>query len=125
MSMFTTILSFLWADSCHVGQLVFYFFIYNLFLSHSCGLQGQKLSGVGVISEKFFLLPYIDLLGMRVNINKTKVMISGEWQKARQKAVRWPCGVCGRGIGSNSIQCIVVRSGYTGNVVVLRVAYAK
>ena len=22
-----------------------------------------------------------------------------------QKATRWPCGVCGRGVGSNSIQC--------------------
>ena len=30
---------------------------------------------------------------MRVNMNKTKVMISGEWQKVTQKAVRWPCGV--------------------------------
>ena len=44
--------------------------------------------------------------GMRVNMNKTKVMISGERQKQVQKAVRWPCGVCGRGVGSNSIQCI-------------------
>ena len=53
--------------------------------------------------------------GMRVNMNKTKVMISGE----RQKAERWPCGVCGRGVGSNSIQCtIVVTSGYTRSVVV-------
>jgi len=26
--------------------------------------------------------------GMRVNMNKTKVMISGEWQKVTQKAVR-------------------------------------
>jgi len=26
--------------------------------------------------------------GMRVNMNKTKVMISGEWQKITQKAVR-------------------------------------
>ena len=34
--------------------------------------------------------------GMRVNMNKTKVMISGERQKVTQKAVRWPCGVCGR-----------------------------
>jgi len=42
---------------------------------------------------------------MRVNMNKTKVMISGEWQKVTQKAVRWPCGVCGRGVGNNSIQC--------------------
>ena len=42
--------------------------------------------------------------GMRVNMNKTKVMISGERQKVTQKAVRWPC-VCGRGVGNNSIQC--------------------
>ena len=44
--------------------------------------------------------------GMRVNMNKTKVMISGEPQKQVQKAVRWPCGVCCRGVDSNSIQCI-------------------
>jgi len=43
--------------------------------------------------------------GMRVNMNKTKVMIGGERQKPLQKAARWPCGVCGRGVGSNSIQC--------------------
>ena len=44
--------------------------------------------------------------GKRVNMNKTKVMISGERQKQVQKAVRWPYGVCDRGVGSNSIQCI-------------------
>jgi len=43
--------------------------------------------------------------GMRVNMNKTKVMISGERQKPVQKAAKWPCGVCSRGFGSNSIQC--------------------
>ena len=43
--------------------------------------------------------------GMRVNTNKTKVMINGEWQKLMQKAARWPCGVSGRGVGSNAIQC--------------------
>ena len=42
---------------------------------------------------------------MRVNMNKTKVMISGEWQKIMQKAVRWPCDVCGKGIGNNAVQC--------------------
>jgi len=30
---------------------------------------------------------------------------SEEWQKVMQKAVRWPCGVCGRGVGNNIIQC--------------------
>jgi len=49
--------------------------------------------------------------GMRVNTIKTKVMISGERQKVTQKAVRVPYGVCGRGVGNNSVQ-------YTGNVVV-------
>ena len=38
---------------------------------------------------------------MRVNMNKTKVMISGERQMVRQKAVRWPCGVCREGVSSN------------------------
>ena len=32
-------------------------------------------------------------------------MISGERQMVRQKDVRWPCGVCSKGVGSNSIQC--------------------
>jgi len=44
--------------------------------------------------------------GMRANMNKTKVMISGEPQKPVQKAARWPCGACGRGVRSNSIECI-------------------
>ena len=56
---------------------------------------------------------------MRVNLNKIKVVISGERQKPTQKAARWQFGVCGKGVGSNSIECtIVVRSGYTGIVVV-------
>jgi len=41
---------------------------------------------------------------MRVNMNKTKVILSAERQKVRQKAVRWPCGVCSKGVGSNSLQ---------------------
>jgi len=41
---------------------------------------------------------------MRVSMNKTKVMISGECQ-VKQKAVRWPCGVCSKGVGNNSLQC--------------------
>jgi len=56
---------------------------------------------------------------MRVNMNETKVMISGERQKPVQKAARWPCGVCGRGV-LGVIQCnvLVVTSGQTRSVVV-------
>jgi len=32
-------------------------------------------------------------------------MITGERQKPVQKAARWPCRVCGRRVGSNSVQC--------------------
>jgi len=44
---------------------------------------------------------FVENKGIRVNMNKTNVMISGE----RQKAVRWPCSVCGQGVGNNSIHC--------------------
>jgi len=49
----------------------------------------------------------VERKNMRVNMNKTKVMISGERQKVMQKAVRWSYGVCSncKGVGSNSLQC--------------------
>jgi len=40
--------------------------------------------------------------GKRVNMNKTKVAISGEWQKVTQKAVRWPCDVVSLTVSSES-----------------------
>jgi hypothetical protein len=44
--------------------------------------------------------------GLRVNVNKTKVLCSG-WEAPRpiKQNVKWPCGVCSAGVGSNSIQC--------------------
>jgi len=47
----------------------------------------------------------VESKGMTVNMNKTKVMISGERQKVRQKDVRWPRRVCSKGVGRNSLQC--------------------
>jgi len=47
----------------------------------------------------------VESKGMRVNMNKTKVMISEERQKVRQKAIRWPRRVCSKGVGNNSLQC--------------------
>ena len=60
----------------------------------------------------------VESKGMIVNMNKTKIMISGERQKVRQKAVSWPCGVCSKGVGSNSLQCTSCLNGYTRNAVV-------
>ena len=42
---------------------------------------------------------------LRVNINWTKVVMSEEWHRVMQKSVEWPCGVCGRDVGNNSVQC--------------------
>jgi len=36
--------------------------------------------------------------------NETKVMISGESCKGVHNSGRWPCGVCGRAVGRNSVQ---------------------
>ena len=47
----------------------------------------------------------VESKGIRVNMNKTKVMISGERQMVWQKAARWPCMVYNKGVGSNSLQC--------------------
>jgi len=47
----------------------------------------------------------VECKGVRVSMKKTKVMINGERQKVRLKAVRWPCWVCSKGVGSNSLQC--------------------
>jgi len=55
--------------------------------------------------------------GMRVNMNKTKVMISGNWQKEMQKAVTWPCGICVEALVIIQFSVLVVRSEYTENVV--------
>ena len=41
----------------------------------------------------------MELKGLNVNIKKTKVMRSGKSGKEIVKTERWPCVVCGKGIG--------------------------
>ena len=43
--------------------------------------------------------------GLRVNTGKTKVLISKPGAGPWRRLGRWPCTVCGRGVGANSIQC--------------------
>ena len=43
--------------------------------------------------------------GLRVNIGKTKVMRCQEGTGQVIKTGKYPCGVCGKGVGSNSIRC--------------------
>ena len=43
--------------------------------------------------------------GRNVNIVKTKLIVTGKKIEVIRSG-RYPCGVCGRGVGSNSIFCI-------------------
>ena len=47
----------------------------------------------------------MELKGLKVNIEKTKVMRSGKSGGEIVKTGRWPCAVCGKGVWANSIQC--------------------
>ena len=47
----------------------------------------------------------MELKGLKLNIEKTKVMRSGKSGGEIVKTGRWPCAVCGKGVGANSIQC--------------------
>ena len=43
--------------------------------------------------------------GLEVNTKKTKTMISKPGAGPFQKTGKYPCSVCSKGVGSNSIQC--------------------
>ena len=48
--------------------------------------------------------------GLRVNMGKTKVMRCRVDTGKVVKLKKYPCGACSKGVGANSIQCIVVDS---------------
>jgi len=43
--------------------------------------------------------------GLKVNLGKTKIMVTGK-QGENLQSGRYPCSVCGRGTGTNSILCV-------------------
>ena len=47
----------------------------------------------------------IESKGLKVNIAKTKVMVSGNGIIPPSTSGKWPCSVCRKGVGNNSIFC--------------------
>ncbi len=45
--------------------------------------------------------------GLKVNITKTKCMVTGNPPQINLERGVWPCGSCGRGVGQNSILCTI------------------
>ena len=46
------------------------------------------------------------LRGLKVNMEKTKVMITGKKSSSKVKSGKYPCGCCGKGVGVNSLLCV-------------------
>ena len=44
-------------------------------------------------------------MGLKVNVSKTKALVSGGTCNEIVTSGKYPCGVCGKGVGSNSIMC--------------------
>ena len=44
--------------------------------------------------------------GLKINMEKTKYMVTGNRAREAIQSGRWPCGCCGRGVGANSMLCI-------------------
>ena len=43
--------------------------------------------------------------GLKINIGKTKILVSGKDGLTPLPSGQYPCGVCARGVGSNSVLC--------------------
>ena len=47
--------------------------------------------------------------GLKVNAGKSKVMVGRSGGKIIVNSGKWPCGVCGKGVQANSVQCTVCK----------------
>ena len=47
----------------------------------------------------------LEAKGLKMNTGKTKVMFSCSLKDKVEEKAKWPCGVCKKGVGNNSILC--------------------
>ena len=45
--------------------------------------------------------------GLKVNAGKSKLMVGSSSRKMIVNSGKWPCGVCGKGVEANYVQCVV------------------
>ena len=57
--------------------------------------------------------------GLKVNAGKSKVMVGSSGGKMIVNTEKWPCGVYGKAVQANSVQCTACKkNGYTSGAVV-------
>ena len=47
--------------------------------------------------------------GLKVNMDKTKVLISGKEPRRVMERGRYPCSCCGKGVGGSSVRCVACK----------------
>ena len=47
----------------------------------------------------------VERRGLKANLEKTKMMVTGGEVEDVVRVGRYPCGVCGHGVGANSVLC--------------------
>ena len=47
----------------------------------------------------------LETRGLKVNMDNTKVMVVGREPALKPQRGRYPCGICGEGVGVNSVWC--------------------
>ena len=50
--------------------------------------------------------------GLKVNAGNSNVMVGSSGGKMIVNSGKWPCGVCGKGVQTNSVQCKVCKNGF-------------
>ena len=63
----------------------------------------------------------LELKGLKVNMGKTKVLTSGRGLHTLQTSGKYPCVVCRKNVGKNSVFCNVVRFDFTKSVPISQV----
>ena len=58
----------------------------------------------------------LEAKGLRVNLSKTKVMKCQRSSEQSENSGKWPCSVCHKGVGRNSIRCNGFKDCFTRNV---------
>uniref|UniRef100_A0A0L8HFH9 Reverse transcriptase domain-containing protein n=1 Tax=Octopus bimaculoides TaxID=37653 RepID=A0A0L8HFH9_OCTBM len=76
---------------------------WELLYADDLALIAESLSE---LEEKFQVWKQrLELKGLRVNLAKTKVLISRKADKPQIPSGRWPCSICRKDVGKNSIRC--------------------
>ena len=47
--------------------------------------------------------------GLKVNVGKSKVMVGSSGGEMIVNSGKWPCGVCGKGVQADSVQCTLCK----------------